>query len=150
MIPKWLEVAEKDLGIKEIPGKEHHPRIVEFHRHTTLKATTDEVAWCSSAVNCWMDEAGYKGTGSAAAKSWLDWGVALETPRLGCICIIRQKQKGPDEATGSTSGYHVGLWKKEEGGRVYLHGGNQGNMVKVSGFGLGSYDILGYRWPLEA
>ncbi len=148
MKPEWLKIAEHDIGIKEIAGKQNHPRIVKYHQHTTLKATNDEVPWCSSAVNCWIDESGYKGTGSAAAKSWLTWGRAVEKPELGCICIIKQKRSGQDAATGSTSGYHVALWLKEEDGRVFLLGGNQADQVKISSFGLKSYEICGYRMPV--
>lgn len=147
-VPKWLDQARKDQGVREVKGGENS-RILEMHSHTSLHARDDETAWCSSAVNCWMEEAGIKGTGSAAAKSWLDWGVKLAAPQLGCVCVIRQKTAGKDTATGSTSGYHVGLWLGAGDGRVTLFGGNQGDMVKESGFNLRSYEIVGYRWPKE-
>jgi|SRR6185369_14982654 len=146
MTPIWLEHAFKDSGITEKRGGEN-PRIIEMHDHCSLHAKEDEIAWCSAAVCCWMEEVGIPSTRSAAAKSWLDWGVPLEAPREGCVCVIRQKNKGADAATGSTSGYHVALWLAEADGRVYLWGGNQGDSVKKSSFGLGSYEVCGYRWP---
>lgn len=146
MNPVWLEHAFKDKGVAEVKGGEN-PRIIEMHSHTTLKAKEDEIAWCSSGLCCWMEESGLPSTKSAAAKSWFDYGIGLAEPRIGCICLIRQKQKGSDAATGSTSGYHVGLWLREEAGRVYLWGCNQSDSVKESGFNLQSYEIVAYRWP---
>jgi uncharacterized protein (TIGR02594 family) len=146
--PKWLEIAEKEIGQAEKRGCENS-RIVEYHATTSLKAKDDETPWCSSFVNWSVLQAGFPETDSAAAKSWLNWGQPLTVPRVGCICIIRQKQKGNDKATGSASGYHVAFWLKEEKGRVFLLGGNQGDQVKVSSFGLASYEICGYRWMEE-
>jgi len=144
---KWLEIAKGEVGVSEVKGGENK-KIIEYHSTTTLKAKEDEIPWCSSFVNWCILKAGLKGTNSAAAKSWLDWGVACE-PREGAICIIQQKQAGADKATGSSSGYHVGFYLREQDGRVRLLGGNQGDSVKESGFGLGSYRIVGMRWPTE-
>lgn len=144
--PKWLEIAEKEIGQKEIKGGEN-PRIIEYHATTTLKAKEDEVPWCSSFVNWCITQAGLIGTNSAAAKSWLSWGKRIDYPVKGCVCVIQQKQKGSDPSTGSSSGFHVGFWIRENFGRVYLLGGNQGDMVKESGFNLYSYTILEYRMP---
>lgn len=144
----WLDIANKEVGQREIRGGEN-PQIIAYHSTTTLKADEDEIPWCSSFVNWCLTKAGIKGTNSAAAKSWLTWGKKILTPQVGCICVVRQKGKGPDAATGSASGYHVAFWVKEENGRVYLLGGNQGDQVKVSSFGLGGYDVCGYRLPAD-
>jgi uncharacterized protein (TIGR02594 family) len=147
MKPVWLDIAEGELGTVEKRGGEN-PRIIEYHDTCTLHAKEDEIAWCSSFVNWCMKKAGVKGTNSAAAKDWLDWGTPLSAPQVGCVCVIKQKgKKKSDQSTGTTSGYHVGLWMKTENGRVFLLGGNQGDQVKISSFGLGSYEICGYRWP---
>jgi len=149
MKPKWLEIAEKEIGVTEKAGPANNQRIVQYHSTTTLKATQDSVPWCSSFVSWCITQAGLKGTNSAAAISWLNWGVPTE-PKEGAVTIIRQKQKGTDKATGSSSGNHVAFFKKIEGGRIFLLGGNQSDQVKVSSFGLGSYEVIGYRWPTQA
>lgn len=148
MKPKWFEIAENEVGTKEVKGGEN-PRILAYHASTTLKAREDEIPWCSSFVNWCITQAGLKGTNSAAAISWLNYGVSTE-PKEGAITIIRQKKKGPDQATGSSSGNHVGFLVKTEGIRIYLLGGNQSDQVKISGFNLASYEVLSYRWPKEA
>lgn len=149
MKPKWLEIAEKEIGQHEVRGGEN-PRIIEYHSATTLKAKEDEIPWCSSFANWCMKQAGIQGTGSAAAISWASWGVKLTKPREGCVVVIRQRKSGTDQATGSSSGNHVAFFNKIENGRIFLTGGNQSDSVKVSSFGLASYDVVAYRWPENA
>lgn len=146
MKPRWLEIAEAEIGTHEVKGGECK-RILEYHSSTTLRAKEDEIPWCSSFVNWCMTQAGIKGTDSAAAISWTGWGEILTEPRVGAVVVIRQKFKGSDGATGSASGNHVAFFQKIENGRIYLLGGNQGDSVKVSSFGLSSYKIVAYRWP---
>lgn len=145
--PIWLEHALKDVGTTEVRGGEN-PRIIEMHSHCTLHAREDEIPWCSAAICCWLEECGLPSTKSAAAISWATYGVKLETPRPGCICVIRQKRKGCDAATDSSSRNHVALWLAQDADRVWLLGGNQSDQVKKSSFGLGAYEVVAYRWPV--
>ncbi len=67
-------------GVEELPGAAHNPRILEYHRTTTLghgAASKDETPWCSSFVNFCMVMSGFRGTNSASARSWLKWGSGL-------------------------------------------------------------------------
>lgn len=147
--PKWLEIAEKEIGQHELHGAEN-TRILEYHATTTLKAKEDEVPWCSSFVNWCMKQAGIEGTRNALAKSWIRWGHEITTPELGCVCVIRNKNASNDPATGSATGYHVGLWLSENDDIIHLLGGNQDDQVKMSGFLKRSYEICGYRMPLQS
>ncbi len=144
----WLDIAKAELGIHEnaLPGH-HTPRILEYHKTTTLKATTDETPWCSSFVNWVMTKAGRKGTNSAAARSWLDWGATLTTPVEGAVAVIKKKTVGSDSATGSTSGFHVAFFVSSNATHVRLLGGNQSDQVKYSNFASSAYDVKAYRWP---
>lgn len=139
MVP-WLLRAFKDVGdeVKEIPGEAAHPRIQQYHLETTLKATSDEVPWCSAAMCCWMEESGIPSTRSAAARSWMNWGVPLEEPREGCVVVFWRGS--PDASTG-----HVALYLEDSGEYVRVVGGNQGDRVCVSSYH--KKKILGYRWP---
>jgi uncharacterized protein (TIGR02594 family) len=144
----WMPIAAAELGISEVarPG-EHTQRIIEYHKTTTLKATTDETPWCSSFVNWVMIQAGYRGTNSAAAKSWLNWGQPLATPREGAITVIRRKGATRDAATGSGTGYHVAFYVSSSATHVRLLGGNQRDRVRYSNYALSAYEVKGYRWP---
>lgn len=137
-LPPWLVVAlqELDLEVTEVPGPEHHPRILCYHQATSLKATEDEVPWCSSFVNWCMQNCGlgYKGTGSALAASWRSWGKAIEYGRLGCVVVMKR-----------TGGNHVGFYLDEDAEGVYVLGGNQSDKVCVRRFPWNV--ITDFRWP---
>ena len=144
----WMAIAEAEVGVREnAAAGQHNKRILEFHKSTTLRATEDEVPWCSSFVNWVMMESGRTGTRSAAAKSWLNWATGLETPRLGAVTLIKKKTGGADKATGSSSGFHVGFYVSATDTHLRLLGGNQSDSVKYSNFQLSKYDVKGYRWP---
>ena len=139
MSQRYLELAMDELGVHETSGSAATERIVEYAEHTTLKATSDEVAWCSSFANYIVDTAGDKGTHSAAARSWLDWGVVLSEPHCGCIVIIdRHDASNPNAA-------HVTFFVAEDftTGNLQCIGGNQGDRVKMSVFPKSK--VLGYR-----
>lgn len=146
--PPWLERARVDaqLGVLEVAGNEHHPRILEFHSHTTLHATTDEVAWCASSVCCWLEESDRRSTRSARARSFLGWGVKLAEPLFGCICIVtrgRGRQPGPEDHTAKG---HVGiLIDMPTPHEMVLLAGNQNNKVCERTFELER--LLGWRMP---
>ena len=144
----WLEIAVAELGVHEDtrPGM-HTARIVEYHKTTTLKATDDETPWCSSFVNWVMIQSGRKGTNSALAKSWLNWGQPSTTATTGVIVVIKKRTAGFSNATGSSTGFHVGFYISATNSSVQILGGNQDNRVRKSNFMLSSYEIKGYRKP---
>jgi len=129
------EYAKQEVGVKEIPGKGHNPRILEYHATTTLKATEDEVSWCSSFVNWCVIQAGLKGTNSAAARSWLKWGVPTLEPKEGDIVVFKRP---PNPASG-----HVAFFVKMDGDKVFCLGGNQSDMAKISAYKKA--DVLDFR-----
>jgi uncharacterized protein (TIGR02594 family) len=144
----WMTIAEAEVGVREnAAAGQHNKRILEFHKSTSLRATEDEVPWCSSFVNWVMLESGRTGTKSAAAKSWLNWGTNLAKPQVGAVTVIKKKTGGTDKATGSSSGFHVAFFVSATPTHLRLLGGNQSDSVKYSNFQLSKYDIKGYRWP---
>lgn len=114
----WYNVARKEIGVKELRGIADNPRVVEYHSATTLRATDDEIPWCSSFVNWCVSKAGYTPTRSAAAKSWLTWGQKIDKPVHGCIVVLTR-----------TGGGHVAFFESESEGLVKLLGGNQDDAV---------------------
>lgn len=146
MISPWIDIARKEMGVHEIPGPEANPRIVAYHQTTTLRATSDEVPWCSSFVNWCLKQAGIQGTNSAAAASWLKWGSPCSRD-AGAVVVLRHKVAGQDAATGSSSGFHVGFLLAIDAGHVRVLGGNQGDMVKESLFPLANYEVMDCRCP---
>ncbi len=137
-IPPWYAIAKQEMGagVQEVPGATHNLRIIEYHQATSLKATDDETPWCSSFVNWCMQQVGIEGTKSAAARSWLTWGVTLDQPKEGCVVVIR---RGKSSWQG-----HVGFFAGITGKHILILGGNQGNEVNLSSYS--ENNLLGYRW----
>lgn len=121
-VPRHLAIARGELGTHEIRGARDNARVVEYHQTTTLRARDDETAWCSSFVNWSMAQAGIRGTDSAAARSWLNWGQAVpinaDSVRPGDVIVF---PRGNNPAQG-----HVAIVSEVlDGGRVRVVGGNQ-------------------------
>jgi uncharacterized protein (TIGR02594 family) len=132
----WVRVAEREGFVQEWPGPRHHPRILEYHATTTLEADSDEVAWCSSFVNWCLERVRVPGTGSALAKSWLDWGDELCVPQPDSIVVLQGESSGAG---------HVGFLIEARDGEVLLLGGNQEDRVGIRAYPAGR--VLSYRWP---
>ena len=135
----WFDVAKAELGTREIPGPEHNPRVIEYHATTGLSADDDETPWCASFVNWCIEQAGLEGTNSARARSWADWGRAIDTPVPGCVVVLWRGS--PDSRKGHVA-FYVG---PGSGATIRLLGGNQGNAVSVKAYP--SNRVLGYRMP---
>jgi uncharacterized protein (TIGR02594 family) len=137
----WFKIANQELdsGVKEIPGQQDNPRIVEYHSTTTLKATDDETPWCSSFVNWCLWKAGIKGTRDARAISWLDWGkeVRPQNIRPGDVVVFEW----------DSGGHHVAFFKAQSpaAGKMVVIGGNQGNRVSEATYPWSS--VMGIRSP---
>ena len=135
--PVWMDVARRELGVREVRGKQDNPRIIQYLRSTRYRPAVyhDEIPWCSAFV-CWVLEAsGIRSTRSAAAISYESFGDALDAPQPGALIVtMRQDRRNPRAR-------HVGFW--ESPGR--LLGGNQGNRVSVKDFDEST--ITAIRWP---
>lgn len=139
-LPSWIEVAEKEIGVKETPGSASTSRILEYAQATTLKATSDEVPWCSAFVNWVFSQVNITGTKSAMARSWLSWGtrLSLRFPPFGCIVILARGSSGLQGHVGFFAGV-------TSDGLIRVLGGNQHDSVCFEN--LPTEKVLGYRWP---
>ncbi len=141
--PRWISVAESEIGQKEIKGSRHNPRVIEYHA-TTGRFGTDEVPWCASFANWVMRQAGQPETGSALAMSFANYGTRLNRPAYGALAVF---------SYGGGKG-HVGFVVGKQGDRILVLGGNQSDSVKISSFStskIHSYVVPeGYEVPAEA
>ncbi|TCM53707.1 uncharacterized protein (TIGR02594 family) [Rhizobium sp. PP-F2F-G48] len=120
--------AELALGVKELPGSQHNPRIVMYHATTKGGKTSDETAWCSSFVNYCVEQAGIQGTDSKWARSWHDehWGHdVIAQPAVGDIVVFSRVGKKEE-------GGHVAFFQSMTETEVTCLGGNQGDRVSIS------------------
>lgn len=142
MSPPWLAVARSYIGQREIPGPESNPWIKQLW--INLKAAwlwnsagdDSKLAWCGTFCAHVMQECGIsRPVHWYRARAWLDWGVTLEYPYLGCIAVFERNGGGH---VGFVVGYGLD-------GTLAILGGNQGNAVSVAH--LSRERLLGYRWP---
>lgn len=118
---KPFQWAVGELGQSEISGSKDNARIVYYHSFTSLHATDDETAWCSSFVNAAGSQFGYKVTRSAAAKSWDTYGVE-GSGAVGNIVTLRHPNGGRHVC------FLARAYKKGDS-TIYVLGGNQANKV---------------------
>jgi uncharacterized protein (TIGR02594 family) len=133
-----MTVARAEMGVAQYPAGHSNPRITEYHADTNIRGYDDKASWCSSFVNWCLAQAGIVGTNSALARSWLDWGEALDSPVPDCIAVLYRDD--PSSWKG-----HVGFYLRHDESYVYLLGGNQLEEVREHCYPVGS--VLSYRWP---
>ncbi|HBC0987187.1 TPA: TIGR02594 family protein [Escherichia coli] len=134
--PRWLDEARKYTGQREIKGPRHNPLILQFWKDIKRGGIQDdETPWCAAFTGAMFERSGIKSTRFESAKSWLNWGVGLKTPRYGCVVVF-----------GREGGGHVGFVVGEkQNGDLMVLGGNQSDAISIRAFPRNR--VLGYRWP---
>lgn len=136
MKPAWLIEAEKHIGTREIPGARHEAKILGWWkaiRRGGIK--TDEVPWCAAFVGGCLEAVGIISSRYESAKSYMDWGVEINQPVVGCVVVFTR-----------TGGGHVGfVIGTDHQNRLLVLGGNQGDKVSIAPFDR--IRVTGYRWP---
>jgi uncharacterized protein (TIGR02594 family) len=125
-----------DVGLREIPGPEHNPLILEMFRKVGASwFKQDEVPWCGAYVGAQLIDQGLPalpGGKSVTARAWHTegWGrsVPIESAPKGAVISMRRG------AYNGSSGHVAFLHRliKDQAGKVtgfVLVGGNQGNAV---------------------
>jgi len=138
----WMDWMERNIGQHEVTGAGANPFITDLFRYTSLKnselATTDETAWCAACVNAALIKNGYKGTNSAAADSFDDYGQRLEKPEYGCVITLRHANGARHVC------FFVGFTAM---GRIIGLGGNQGNELCKKNYPF--LELISARWPTK-
>lgn len=134
--PAWLVEARRHIGVKEIPGRTHEPRIVAWWKKIRRGGIkTDEVPWCAAFVGAMLEEVGIVSSRYESARSYMSWGIPIRTPVTGCIVVFAR-----------AGGGHVGFAVADDGnGRLLVCGGNQSDQVSIAPFDKNR--VIGYRWP---
>ena len=135
----WLDLAMAERGVREIPGRRDNARIVEYMLNSGVNYSLpqvfiDEVPWCSFFENWLMRQCGIEGTHSAAALSWLNWGIECDE-QVGAVVIFDY---------GGGHGHVTNLYEIHQDG-LFCIGGNQRDSVCLSFFSRAR--VAGYRLP---
>lgn len=149
VIPIWLGVARRCIGVEEAPGDANNPQIMrapeiiaatypEMAQYCSYY-TGDDIAWCGLAMAFFMTMAGHRPVFGEDdlhrflwAEAWADWGVKSSKLTPGAVVVLDN---------------HVALYERTEGGNMILLGGNQADQVKESPFAESG--IKAIRLPVE-
>lgn len=132
----WIAYARQQIGTREIPGKQHNAKIMQWLKNLKSWIADDETPWCGTFVaECLRANKLWYPAKFPAAKSFLELAVPLPKPAYGCIVVFSRNG-------GGHVGFVVG---KDKAGNLMVLGGNQSNAVNIKPFALSR--VVGYRWP---
>lgn len=135
-----FEIADSYRGLSEIPGAAHNPQILEFFKSSGHGwVQDDETPWCAAFVGSCLAQAGLTGTNKLNARSYLNWGVAVDEADAQRGDIVVFWRKKPDGPFGHVAFFDS--WGEDD--TVKVLGGNQGNEVNVKPYPADK--ILGVR-----
>jgi uncharacterized protein (TIGR02594 family) len=134
--PPWLITAESYIGTREVKGPKTATVIEEWLQRLGAWWADDEAPWCGAFVAAVMQRHGYPVPRYwMRAKAWIEWGMQIQKPVLGCIVIFERQG-------GGHVGFVVG---RRSDGYLWVLGGNQADAVRVSLFSPAR--VVGYRLP---
>lgn len=133
-----IPIALMEYGVKEIPGGKDNPDVLKYFDYLGFDGSKlkDETSWCSAFANYCAKMAGYPYSGKLTARSWLKVGEEECDPKIGDIVVFWR------ESINSWKG-HVGFYINHDEENIYVLGGNQNNMVRISAYP--AQRLLGYR-----
>jgi uncharacterized protein (TIGR02594 family) len=132
-------IASEELGTREIRGAQDNPRIVEYAAkvgHSWVE--DDETPWCASFVGWALEESGLPSTRKLNARSYLEWGEAVDLKDAKAGDIVVFWRGSPSSWQG-----HVGFYVDHSAADVTVLGGNQSNAVTMAPYGMDR--LLGVR-----
>jgi uncharacterized protein (TIGR02594 family) len=135
--PRWLGIARKYIGVREVPGPQHNQTIMGWLRKLGSWIKDDETPWCGSFCAAVMQEAGLPYPNVyPRAKAWAEYGSRLQPHLIAPGAILVFAREG---------GGHVGFYVAEDATHYHVLGGNQGNSVSVTR--IAKARMIASRWP---
>ena len=145
----WLERARDLVGLREIAGPMHEPKVLQLWRDAKMPYVhDDETAWCAAFVSAMLERSMITSPRQPNARSFTTWGIDVlangvaEIP-VGAILVW---SRPPNPAQG-----HVNFaTARTADGAIECLGGNQSNSVCIARFReTGGRELLAARWPAE-
>ena len=122
--PRILVEAYKLIGTKEIVGKDHNPKILQWAKDLGMEKTytNDEIPWCGLFMAHVCRLAGVDGVVNPLwARNWNNFGTRQVQAMLGDVLVFARE-----------SGGHVGIYVGEDAKAYHVLGGNQGDAVSIT------------------
>lgn len=137
-MPTALDMARTVLGFSE--GKDREA-LIDYMKTGGQNIDPATRAWCASFINASLNKAGYSGTGSDLARSFLQWGNAVEPGNVqpGDVGVYA---RGSDPKYG-----HAGIVESYDPktGMVKMISGNAGATGAVEEGSYAASGALGFR-----
>lgn len=131
--PRWLLKARTFQGEQEVRDE---AKLEVLFKGAGLKLNPAQTPWCAAFVSGVLEACGVKSTRTAWARDYLQWGVKLTAPLVGCIVVFSR---------GVSSGHVAFFLGFTKGGDIRVLGGNQHDEVCEAVMPRGR--VLGFRWP---
>jgi len=131
-----ISKALEQYGNQAERGEKDNDTIVKYLNVLKPEISNDDWPWCSAFLAWITSKIGIPQDVTLASRSWLKVGDEVASPVQGDIVIFWR------ESEESWKG-HVSIYMKETKDDVYVLGGNQNNMVKISRYPKSR--VLGYR-----
>ena len=130
MPSRLINIALSQYGISEVPGVENNPEIMKYFSYIGHEwVQGEETAWCSAFINWCAKKKGFIYSRKLNARSWLKAGLEVGFKDADLVVLWRES---PDSWKG-----HVGIPVREDGRYIWILGGNQSNMVRISAYPKG-------------
>jgi len=132
-----VAIARRYEGKHERRNRRELTRLLTAYNNRRIDPV--RIPWCAAFVNAALKKAGYRGTNSLMARSFLRYGKRVRKPKYGDIVVFA---RGRSRRSG-----HVGFYVGEEIRRgvryILVLGGNQRRAVNVAMYP--KRRLLGYR-----
>lgn len=131
-----MEIARGWEGVTETGQP---AALSKFFQQAGFSLDPRETAWCAAFANASLAQAGLKGTGSLAARSFETWGEGVDPSQAmpGDVAVFSRPEAGPNAG-------HVGFFQGyNPDGSIRVLGGNQSNSVSVTD--MPASQLLGIR-----
>lgn len=138
-----VQIARQFEGLHEQSDRGAIAKFIE--KSAGLKLDPAQTAWCAAFINGVMGASGRGGTGSLAAKSFLNYGTPTDAPTEGDIVVL---PRGDPAGPYGHVGLYVGSVQRDGKNYVKILAGNQGNTVSTKEYPADQ--VLGYRRPPAA
>lgn len=137
--PLWLVVSISHIGLKEAPDPADNAELVADIREVAGDYFHDSTPWCAGWVSFCLARAGLKPSQQPLwALSYADgWGIKLAGPAVGAIAVKHR----------NGGGHVTFVAGRTASGRLACCGGNQNDMVNISGYPEDVFD--GFYWPKD-
>jgi len=122
----WMDIAREYEGLHEDTDEETLLDLIKEGGLGHIIPTT-QIPWCAGFVTGVLAKAGIKGTGTARARDYAQWGQELTEPKEGAVAVFNA---------------HVAFYTSDD----KILGGNQSDRVCEQPLRYYGHPI-GYRWP---